>query len=334
MLYTNIGLKKPELTDAADIRAAVGDNMDILDNMIIPYAGTTTNVGNLYAISNPVIGTLNAGMAVSFMVNVNSTGTASLNWDGTGDIVIMKPNGTAVTNLKANGIYTVRYNGTNFILQGSDSAGDATTGDVLAGKTFSNDIDSGLTGTLSLTGTAAVGNVLSGSTFYATDAKSKLTGTMTNRGAVNITPSATNQAIVAGYHNGSGIVYGDADLVAGNIKNGVNIFGVTGNYVAKRYATGTVANPSVDVDGFDYVAASGLAFTPSIIIVEFYYADEDYGDALSGYYNGTWQHLAGTPYSYVAINHGPLTSDTITTGAFSKVLGSADTSTATWIAIE
>lgn len=35
-------------------------------------------------------------------------------------------------------------------------------------------------------------------------------------------------AITQAYHDGSGSVAGDADLVAGNIKSGVNIFGVVG----------------------------------------------------------------------------------------------------------
>lgn len=74
--------------------------------------------------------------------------------------------------------------------------------------------------------TAAAGDILSPETAYVNG--SKLTGTMTDRGAVTITPSTSNQSIAAGYHNGSGVVYGDADLTAGNIKKDVVIFGVTG----------------------------------------------------------------------------------------------------------
>ncbi|EDN69684.1 conserved hypothetical protein [Beggiatoa sp. PS] len=81
------------------------------------------------------------------------------------------------------------------------ATGDATVADVLTGKTFSN---SGGTG---------------------------ISGTMTNNAAVTLTPSTTDLAIAAGYHNGSGIVSGDADLTATNIKSGVDIFGVTGSVV-------------------------------------------------------------------------------------------------------
>lgn len=51
---------------------------------------------------------------------------------------------------------------------------------------------------------------------------------MSDNGAVTLTPTTSDQSIAAGYHNGSGKCAGDADLVAGNIKNGVNLFGVAG----------------------------------------------------------------------------------------------------------
>lgn len=75
--------------------------------------------------------------------------------------------------------------------------------------------------------TAGTGEMLSGKAAYVNG--TKVTGNMTNRGAVTITPGTTNQAIPAGYHNGSGKVAGDTNLTAGNIKSGVSIFGVAGN---------------------------------------------------------------------------------------------------------
>ena len=72
--------------------------------------------------------------------------------------------------------------------------------------------------------------VLAGTVYWGVmaDAWGEKTGSMPNRGAVAITPSATQQAIQEGYHNGSGSVAGDADLVTGNIRAGVNLFGVAG----------------------------------------------------------------------------------------------------------
>jgi hypothetical protein len=74
--------------------------------------------------------------------------------------------------------------------------------------------------------------VLTGETYWSlrTDGTwGTQTGTMPNRGQVIYTPGTSNQTVAAGYHNGSGYVVGDADLVAGNIRSGANIFGVTGD---------------------------------------------------------------------------------------------------------
>jgi len=79
------------------------------------------------------------------------------------------------------------------------ATGNATAADVLAGKTFSN----------------ATGNGLQ--------------GTMPNRGAGGtVTPGTTNQTKAAGYYSSSITVLGDADLVPGNIRRGVDVFGVKG----------------------------------------------------------------------------------------------------------
>jgi hypothetical protein len=84
-------------------------------------------------------------------------------------------------------------------LGGEKPTGDAIAADVLEGKTFSNKDD--------------------------TD----LSGTMPNIGQQDITPSVSDQPIAQGYHNGSGSVTGDPDLIPENICLGVTIFGVTGS---------------------------------------------------------------------------------------------------------
>jgi len=75
---------------------------------------------------------------------------------------------------------------------------------------------------------AATSDVLSGKTFY--QGGSKRTGAMPNQGAKIITPSTANQTIVRGYHNGSGYVKGDSNLVPENIVLGKSIFGVNGTF--------------------------------------------------------------------------------------------------------
>ena len=232
--------------------ATTPDNPKLVD-----YAVTSEDVAKIKAASDVIVATgtgtqilltltsvdsYEANSKYTFIAGGSNSGAATtININGLGAKNLYKPNTTTAPNIISGKAYTIWYDGTSFFLQAS-AEGTAVAGDVLAGTTFSNDSDTGIAGTLTLTGTAAVGNVLTGSTFYSTDAKTKLTGTMPNRGTVNITPSTTNQAITSGYHSGSGVVYGDADLVAGNIKRGVNIFGVTGTADTFIHSTSTTSN--------------------------------------------------------------------------------------------
>jgi hypothetical protein len=79
---------------------------------------------------------------------------------------------------------------------------------------------------------AAAGEVASGKTFWGLKAGAwgPQSGTMPQIGAQAITPGPAAQAISQGYHDGTGSVAGDADLAAGNIKQGVDLFGVVGTY--------------------------------------------------------------------------------------------------------
>ena len=84
-------------------------------------------------------------------------------------------------------------------LLGDDATGDATASDVLEGKIFSSD-----------TGT-------------------ELTGTLPYIGSQDIIPGTTAKGILEGYHDGTGEVEGDANLVSGNIRKEVTIFNVNGD---------------------------------------------------------------------------------------------------------
>jgi hypothetical protein len=103
-------------------------------------------------------------------------------------------------------------------------------------------------------------NVLAGTSIAGT------AGTMPNRGAMTITPGTTSQIIPTGFHNGSGTVVGDVDLIASNILNGVNIFGVVGNIVpGKKFTTGSASSGSISSS--TTYSVSGLSFSPSKILV-------------------------------------------------------------------
>ena len=115
-----------------------------------PGYGTATGTNAKSITLNPAPGSYYDGLCFAFKNATQNTGAVTINVNGLGAKSIKKPNGNDLVpgNLKAGSVYTVRYNGTNFILQGSDSAGNATPDDVRAGKTFSNDDGPDQVGTL------------------------------------------------------------------------------------------------------------------------------------------------------------------------------------------
>lgn len=66
---------------------------------------------------------------------------------------------------------------------------------------------------------------------------------VTKKSAATYTPGTSNQTIAANqYLNGAQTIKGDANLVAGNIKSGVSIFGVAGTYAGSGSSGGSGNN--------------------------------------------------------------------------------------------
>lgn len=87
-------------------------------------------------------------------------------------------------------------------------------------------------------GNATVSDVLSGKTFNSSNVNNDAEGTIPVNENVTISPD-TNDKNYNGVSFFESNVDGDSNLASSNIKDGVNIFGVTGSY------TGGASNPSV-----------------------------------------------------------------------------------------
>lgn len=129
------------------------------------------------------------------------------------------------------------------------SSDTAVRADVLSGKYFHLKTGERTTGTCTYDSNttdanAAASEILSGKTAYVN--KNKITGEMTNNGAVSgtISTKAGTYTVPAGFHSGLGSVSIDsteqAKIIATNIKSGVEILGVTGSYSGEAVTAGAV----------------------------------------------------------------------------------------------
>lgn len=162
--------------------------------------------------------------------------------------------------------------GNQTIIDLTDATLDKNDGDqVLSGGTAYGNDGEKITGTCTYNADTSdadvsASEVLSGKTFYGASG-AKQTGTMPNRGGVSgtIDDLSTPYSIQAGYHDGSGTVEVDsveaAKIIPGNIKAGVEILGVTGDYTGEEiraqsktatpYTTQQVILPDT---GYDYLS--------------------------------------------------------------------------------
>lgn len=206
---------------------------------------------------------LDDGHPKTFIVSANNAG-ASTTINGK---PLYKPGTTTAPTLIIGKAYTVWYDLTSdcFFIKAS-AEGDAVVANVLAGKKFSNDNDTGLV------------------------------GTMPNKGTFNL---ALGAPVPAGYYSG------------GTVPNG------------KKFVSGTAYN----VDPYAGQTITGLAFTPSVILM--YSTDSNYS-GMSGLVSN------GSATKWVASGAGNYTVNTQpTSGSFKiNVSGLGFTTNVYWIAIE
>ena len=132
----------------ADLEQGLANH--IADASHIKWIETVGGTANALTATIDGLTSYKNGLAVSFPVNVNSTAATTLNINGLGAIPIKNSNSITVSNLKANGVYTVRYRAGTFILQGEGGEyGNVTANDVRLGKTFGSS-DGVKSGTLNL----------------------------------------------------------------------------------------------------------------------------------------------------------------------------------------
>lgn len=274
----NYGLNKPEYNNVADIYPAVCDNMDIIDKTMKEISDAqsdiylTTNSGNNYSVAIPDLTTLRDGYPVTVKFNAASTGAITINASELGSIPVVDYFNKPVTNVRQYLIANLRYeaNSKNFILLGKGGGGDATPDKVLAGYKYTSDTGPGV-GNISINGVInkqlginETFNIPKGYTDGG-----QITQNISTKESTVITPGTTDIKIPAGtYLKGDLVIKGDSNFTANNIRAGITMFNLTGNYA------GTPTTPTSASGSGDYYHSSiTLPFKPSSISVSATFGD-------------------------------------------------------------
>ena len=151
---TNHNLKLMEATDNVRRQDFV-DNFTALDNGISPFYVATENATNTYKVTTGANKTiLQNGYSIRVAIPKDSTGAVSLVVDNCSAIAVKKPNGNVVTNFKQNGVYSLTYYNSVFILaSGGVDDVNFSASDLLAGKTANDSNGEKINGTMANNGT-------------------------------------------------------------------------------------------------------------------------------------------------------------------------------------
>lgn len=196
-------------------------------------------------ITGYITGSTKTGTAVSVTASELVSGTLSITSNGTKDVTNYKNVNVQIGSDINNQDKTISpttseqiitadsgYSGLGTVTINAMPSGAVTAPASISGSsaTVSNGTNTiTLTKTISVTPNVTTAGYVSSGT--AGNASVSLTANVTTKGATSYTPTTTSQTIVSGtYLTGTQTILGDSNLVAGNIKKNISIFGVTGTY--------------------------------------------------------------------------------------------------------
>ena len=223
---------------------ATGQLKDKVTNM--PAFQIATGTGTLITLSNIILTT---GQSKTFIASVSNNGVATT----INGKPLYKPNTVIAPNLTTGKAYTVWYNLASdcFFLKAS-AEGDATVADVLAPKTFSNGDDTGLVGTLALTGNMVASDLLSGKTGYGNSPTTKIIGTLV-KGIGYQTGTVTSEDNSSHRITVTGLPFTPSVIILEYLYSGI--------FARKTYVFNATFSQTIALNGLELKSNSTLAET-------------------------------------------------------------------------
>ena len=281
----NFKLYKYEDNDIGDLRF-INDSMDIIDKGINPFYVATQSSTNVYKVTTGLNKTsLANGYSIKVAIPSNSTGAVSITVDSV-TVPVKKPNGNAVTNFKQNGVYSLTYYNSVFILASGDGADTVnfTSDKLLTGYSANDSNGEKVNGTMPNKGTSTNTLGLNGSLTLPSGYYDsiKVTQSITTRGS---TTDAKSQGVngdyiytripQGAYFTNASTGYPEIKSKFSDIANVVgltpdklvgNVGGVTGTYKSINdiwaYTPGTIDLPTTR----ENTTIVSIPFEPSIVI--------------------------------------------------------------------
>ena len=209
-----------------------GADGERLDNKLNAYKNSIQNMEKLQTAggtSTAITLTgvkLESGFTVTFIVKTNNNGNSTT----INGKYLYKHGTTTSPKLVAGKAVTIWYNGTHFFIKAS-AEGNAIADNVLAGKTFSNDDDTGITGTMATNISVDASKAsLNGATLTA--------GDMFTTYVSNSMVGAFDFTLPTGYYKGPKRLH-IPELLATNIKAGTKVGNQNAVLWGNGFVTGT-----------------------------------------------------------------------------------------------
>ena len=266
---TNFNLQKPDYNNVADIGVLNG-NFDKIDKGLNPFYVATQSGANTYkVITGANKTTLANGYGIRVAIPSASDGTVSIIVDGCSAVPVKKANSNPVKNFKQNGVYSLTYYNSVFILaSGGVDDVNFSASDLLENKS-ANDSNG-----------------------------EKVNGTMPNIGQQTATINAGGRVNISkGYHDGTGYVQantmakqmqdlGSTLTSANQLVNGVKAVDKTGKLITGTATIqslgGVPFHKTVGKAHFEVSSGSYHMFHPQINfdydVLEGYWYHTDMGD--------------------------------------------------------